>query len=131
MHDIETEADVALLVERFYARVRQDAELGSIFDDVVQVNWPEHLPRIIAFWSTMLLNTGTYAGNPMRAHFELALKTSLRPAHFDRWLSLFFQTLTDLFSGPRTDEARQRAHGIATVMQSRLYSTGLLAADEE
>lgn len=131
MNDIETEADVALLVERFYARVRQDAELGYIFDDVAQVNWSEHMPRITAFWSTMLLNTGTYAGNPMRPHLDLALKTPLRPAHFDRWLALFSQTLIDLFSGPRTDEARQRAHGIATVMQSRLYSTGLLALNEE
>lgn len=131
MHDIETNADVALLVERFYARVRQDAELGSIFDDIAQVNWPEHLPRITAFWSTMLLNTGTYAGNPMRPHLDLARRTPLRPAHFDRWLDLFSQTLTDLFSGPRTDEARQRAQGIATVIRGRLYNADLLAADEE
>ncbi len=130
MNDIETEADVALFVERFYARVRQDSELGFIFDDVAHVNWPEHLPRITAFWSTMLLNTGTYAGNPMRPHLDLALKTPIRPEHFDRWLFLFSQTMTATFSGPRADEARQRAHGIATVIQSRLYSSGLLVVDE-
>jgi len=130
MNDIETEADVALFVERFYARVRQDDELGFIFDDVARVNWSEHLPRITNFWSSMLLNTGAYAGNPMRAHFDLAFKTPLRPAHFDRWLFLFSQTLTDLFSGPRTDEARQRAHGIATVIQGRLNNADLLVVDE-
>lgn len=127
MFDIETEADVARFVERFYERVRQDADLGPIFDDVARVDWPTHIPKITAFWSGLLLGTHTYRGQPMRPHLELAQKTPIRPAHFDRWLALFTQTVTELFAGERTEQAVIRAQSIATVMQSKLYVTGLLA----
>ena len=129
LNDIQTEADVAYFLERFYERVRQDSDLGHIFDGVAQVNWPTHMPRIIAFWSTILLGTNTYGGNPMRPHFELAMKTSFTPAHFDQWLAYFQQTLTENFAGPLADEALVRAQGIAAVMQSRLYQMGLLVIE--
>ncbi|WP_229376549.1 group III truncated hemoglobin [Fibrella aquatilis] len=124
--DITTEADVALFVARFYERIRQDPDLGPIFNTVAQVDWPTHLPNIERFWSTMLLNTGTYTGNPMPVHFNLARKTPIRPAHFDQWLALFRQTLTEHFAGERTNEALLRAQGIATVMQGRLAGMDLL-----
>ena len=125
--DIETEADIALFVAKFYERVRQDPDLGPIFDGVARVDWPEHLPKIERFWSSMLLDTGTYAGNPMPVHFNLARKTPIRPAHFTQWLALFRQTLTELFAGERTEEALLRAQGIAIVMQGRLAGMELLA----
>jgi len=126
MGDIETEADIAIFLERFYARVRQDPALGPIFDGVAQVDWPTHLPKIGRFWSGLLLGTNTYQGQPMRAHFELAQKTPIRPDHFDQWLLLFEQTLQESFAGERANEALLRARGIAAVMQSRLYQAGLL-----
>ncbi|MGF7217336.1 hemoglobin [Spirosoma lacussanchae] len=130
LHDIDTKADIAYLLDRFYERVRQDPDLGYIFDGVAQVNWPEHLPRINAFWTNLLLGgDGSYQGNPMRAHVDLARKTPITPAHFDRWLALFTQTLTDCFAGERAREALLRAQAIAAVMQSRLYSAGLLETD--
>lgn len=129
MTDIQTEADVAFFLERFYERVRQDPDLGHIFDEVAQVDWPTHMPRIIAFWSTILLGTYNYGGNPMRPHFELATKTPFTPAHFDQWLAYFQQTLTENFAGPRADEALMRAQSIAAVMQSRLYQMGLLVTE--
>lgn len=124
--DIETEADIALFVAKFYERVRQDPDLGPIFDGVARVDWPEHLPKIERFWSSMLLGTGTYAGNPMPVHFDLSRKTPISPAHFTQWLSLFRQTLTAHFAGERTQEALLRAQGIAIVMQGRLAGMGLL-----
>ena len=126
MHDIETEADIAFFLDRFYARIRQHPDLSPIFNDVAQVDWPTHMPKIRAFWSSLLLGTNRYQGQPMRPHFELATKTPIRPAHFDQWLALFRQTLTECFSGERANEALLRAQSIAAVMQSRMHQIGLL-----
>ncbi|KAB7733002.1 hemoglobin [Rudanella paleaurantiibacter] len=130
LRDIATEADVAFFLERFYERVRKNPDLGHIFDGVAQVNWPEHMPRITAFWTSILLGTDNYRGNPMRPHFELALKTPFTPAHFDQWLELFGQTMHECFAGECADQAMIRAQSIALVMQSRLYSMGLLKTED-
>jgi hemoglobin len=130
MHDIETEADIAHFLDRFYARVRQDPNLGPIFNEVAQVDWPTHMPKIRAFWSSLLLGTNSYQGQPMRPHFELAQKTPISPAHFDQWLALFTHTLHECFAGERANEALLRAQSIATVMQSRMYQIGLLAVNQ-
>lgn len=129
MNDIETEADIALFLDRFYARVRRHPELGYIFDEVARVDWPTHLPRIERFWSSLLLGTHTYEGNPMQPHLRLAGQTPIRPEHFRQWLGLFNQTLTELFAGERTQEALGRANAIAAVMQTKLDQLGLLQAD--
>ncbi|WP_347310985.1 group III truncated hemoglobin [Defluviimonas sp. SAOS-178_SWC] len=45
------------LVHRFYTRVRADAALGPIFEDRI-ADWPPHLDRMAAFWSSVALMTG-------------------------------------------------------------------------
>ena len=47
-----TEAEIASLVERFYAKVRVDPEIGPIFNDAVQY-WDAHLVLLKDFWSTL------------------------------------------------------------------------------
>lgn len=126
LHDIESEADIARLVGQFYDRVRRDAELGPIFTDVAQVDWSHHIPRLVGFWSTVLLGTGQYRGNPVQPHLELGTKTALHTAHFERWLALFGQTVDALFAGDRAEMAKMRAQSIATVLQSKLYVAGAL-----
>lgn len=124
--DIESEADVAQLVNRFYERVRQDKDLGPIFTDVARVDWEHHIPRLVGFWSTVLLGAEQYRGNPVRPHLELAEQTALQSAHFARWLALFSETVDELFAGDRADLAKMRAQSIATVLQSKLYVAGRL-----
>lgn len=127
MTDLETPADVSQLVDAFYGRVRRDDQLGPIFNDVARVDWAKHLPRIASFWNTVLLGSGEYAGNPVLVHLALAQKTKLTPAHFDRWLTLFTETIDELFTGLRAENAKIRAHSIATVLQTKLYGAGLLS----
>ena len=62
-----TETEIASLVERFYAKVRLDPEIGPVFNDEVE-NWDAHLALLKDFWSTVLLTTGRYKGNPLFAH---------------------------------------------------------------
>src|SRR3546814_2135590 len=66
--DLDDESEIAEMVRRFYADVAQDDLLGPMFNDVAQVDWSEHLPKLTAFWSRALLGRSGYAGNPFRAH---------------------------------------------------------------
>lgn len=85
-----TDALIANLVDTFYGRVRLDPLLAPVFARVE--NWDEHRAKLRAFWSSVVLMSGRYHGQPMQAHFPLTLE--LR--HFDRWLALFEQTTADV-----------------------------------
>lgn len=85
-----TEHMIAELVATFYGRVRQDPLLAPIFARVS--DWDEHLAKLRAFWSSVVLMSGRYHGQPMQAHFPL----SIEPRHFDRWLALFERTTSDV-----------------------------------
>ena len=82
-----TEAEISTLVDTFYAKVRLDPDIGPIFNAIIS-DWPYHLALLKDFWSTVLLTTGRYKGDPMMKHLQL----SLDPPHFERWLALFAET---------------------------------------
>jgi hemoglobin len=112
--DILTEADVSLLVNSFYAKIRKDVLLGDIFNDVIKDNWPAHLNKMVGFWSTVLLYTRTYKDDPMPKHLRLPVGKE----HFDRWLALFDETISEHFDGQIAENARKRAASIASIMQA-------------
>lgn len=74
------------LLDRFYARVRADALLGPLFNDAVR-DWPHHLARLCDFWSSVMLTSGRYKGNPIMMHLNHAAR--IEPTMFDRWLALW------------------------------------------
>lgn len=89
------EPQLQLLVEEFYRRARRDDLLGPIFDQrVSEEQWPFHIERIVAFWSTALRGTGRYRANPIEAHRDIA---GLSAEHFERWLELFTLTTHEIF----------------------------------
>ena len=115
-----SEKAIGRLVERFYARVRADALLGPVFEAHVGEDWSAHLRLMVDFWSSVLLRTGRYAGNPRAVHARLP---DLGAHHFRRWLSLFELTLAETFE-PRTATAIQTraqamAQGLLHGIQSR------------
>ena len=55
-------------------------------------DWDDHLARLNDFWSAVVLTTGRYHGQPMRAHLPLPVAGN----HFDRWLDLFEQTAREV-----------------------------------
>lgn len=103
-----TEAQIANLVDRFYAKVREDDEIGPLFNQEVQ-NWDAHLALLKDFWSTVLLETGRYKGNPLVAHFRLPLEER----YFGRWLALFTETAREVMSPSHAAIVSQKAHLIA------------------
>lgn len=114
--DIQTEADIKLLVDTFYNKVNADALLAPVFNEFAHVDWLAHLPRMYDFWSSLLLHTSRYRGQPFLKHIPLPIGGE----HFQRWLTLFLGTVDELFAGPVADEAKLRAQNIAYVFESRL-----------
>lgn len=106
------------LVTLFYARVREDAELGPVFNDAV-ADWPEHLDKLAAFWSSVMLTTGRYKGNPMIAH--LKHKARMSPQLFQRWLTLWGQTAAELMTPDATAALEAKAARIAESLQLALF----------
>ncbi len=113
MDDIREHQDIILLVNNFYEKVKMDILLGPLF---IHVDWPNHLPTMYSFWSSMLLGDQSYRGNPFQKHVGLAIT----PSHFDRWLELFFKTVDENFTGDKASEVKDRARSIAGVWQFKL-----------
>lgn len=115
-HDIATEADIRLLVERFYAKVRMDELLGGIFNAALAGRWKEHLDTMTGFWQTVLLNEQVYKGHPFTPHSRMPVDR----AHFDRWKCLFSETVDSHFSGETAEEAKRRGALMAELFLSKI-----------
>ena len=120
--DISTRADIEIMVNRFYDKVKSDDLISFFFTDIVQVNWPAHLPKMYDFWESIAFGTSAYKGEPMTAHIQLSKKQAMTVEHFNRWLKLFQQTIDENFSGEKADEIKMRAGSIATIMQIKTKS---------
>lgn len=112
--------DAALerLIPLFYSRVRDDAELGPVFDDAV-ADWPQHLDKLVAFWSSVMLTSGRYKGNPMIAH--LKHKARITPELFDRWLALWARTTEEVMTPAAAAALQAKAARIAESLQLALF----------
>ena len=113
MQQITRRDDIVLLVNSFYEKVKNDNLLSPLF---AQVDWPNHLPVMYNFWSSMLLGDQSYRSNPFQKHMGLAIGAE----HFARWLELFHHTVDENFTGEKADEVKERARSIAGVWQYKL-----------
>ena len=96
MNDVATtvtETELGVLVDRFYAKVRADDMLGPVFNPAVS-DWPEHLEKLTRFWSSIMLTSGKYHGNPMAAHYKHLSR--IKPEMFARWLALGGETTEEM-----------------------------------
>ena len=118
--DIESRADVELLVNTFYDGIRAHTLLGPIFNDIAQVNWETHLPKMYSFWSSILLGEHSFSGNPMATHIQLSKTIPLSNVEFSAWIELFNTTVDGLFEGEKAEEAKIRAANIARLMMFKI-----------
>jgi hemoglobin len=90
-----SETTIRVLVDSFYVRVRSDPTLGPIFANAIaEEAWSAHFEKMYAFWSSVMLRSGRYKGNPVATHREVA---GVAPPMFGNWLDLFEATVKDLF----------------------------------
>lgn len=105
-----TEQDIDRLVPSFYDRIRSDPQLGPIFDGAIQ-DWPHHLEKLKAFWSSVMLTSGRYKGQPMVAHIRH--EAEMTRENFVRWLALWRQTSDEVLSPEAATAFQERADRIA------------------
>lgn len=117
-----TEESIKQLVDNFYVKVRQDTELGPIFNGAIgnsDDEWQPHLEKLYAFWSSVMLGSGRYHGNPMKKHADLPpFDLSL----FDHWLELFAETVYELHTKDIAIQYQIKSQGIARNLRFVIHS---------
>lgn len=105
-----TEESLKRLVDTFYARVRQDSLIGPVFNAAID-DWAEHLGKLQAFWSSVMLTSGRYKGRPLPAHVKHA--DAISAASFERWLAIWKKTTDELMETEAAAALQEKAARIA------------------
>lgn len=118
--DIESRADLEVLLRKFYTRVFADDLIGRFFTEVVPLDLDAHIGVISDFWEAIVFSRHTYRKNVMEVHQHIHRLSAIRQHHLDRWLQLFTATVVESHEGPRATLMQQRALSIATLMNMKL-----------
>lgn len=125
--DLASRDDVERLVRDFYRDAAMDDVLGPVFA-AARVDWPHHIATLTDFWCWQLFGERGHTGNPLRAHEPVHARTPFAAAHYERWLSLFEETVDASFAGPVAEQAKYRARRMARAL-ARLLGGESDAAD--
>ncbi len=111
LKDLNSRKDIELLVNTFYAKIKEDKILGYIFNESIQDKWPIHLKKLADFWESILFDVPKYTGRPGFKHLvvDANFKNIINENHFNQWLAIWHQTCNELFEGDRIEEAKLRA----------------------
>lgn len=113
-----TEAQLQSLVHGFYGKVRDDTVLGPVFNQAIS-DWPHHLAKMVDFWSSVMLTSGRYKGNPMMMHLKHIAR--IRPEMFDRWLELWRETAPEMLDEAGASAVIAKAERIAESLQLGMF----------
>jgi hemoglobin len=112
LKDIENKQDIELLIHTFYGELLKIGRMKEIFKNI---NFEEHLPNIVHFWSFVLLDEEGYKTNVYDKHVHLPILK----ADFDTWLEVFTTSVDKLFAGEKADMAKQRASVLSYTFKSK------------
>jgi hemoglobin len=118
--DIENKADIELLINSFYDKVKQDKTIGFIFNDIIGTDWSHHLPVMYRFWESILFTKPGYEGNPVKKHIDIDKRIALEQQHFDKWLAIWNETTDELFEGANAAQAKNRAMLMANLINIKV-----------
>lgn len=117
--DIKDQEDIRFLVVEFYNKALTDEVIGPVFK-AANFSLEAHIPVMVKFWETILLDVVTYKGNPMLKHIALNQEVPLKGEHFERWMKIWEETIKTNFEGPVADQAISRASSIGQLMQYKI-----------
>jgi hemoglobin len=112
------ESQLEKLIPHFYALIRRDELLSPLFNAAIS-DWPGHMDKLIAFWSSVMLTSGRYKGNPMAAHLKHG--TQITPAMFERWLALWSEATSESLPAPVAAALQAKAARIAESLSLALF----------
>jgi len=100
MDYIQNRTDIELLVNNFYERVHNEANLAQVFA-IPAEQWDMQITRVVNFWENWLFQTGSYNGGLMWVNLQANEKHPLTTERYERWLALWFLTTDLLFAGKK------------------------------
>jgi hemoglobin len=121
LRDLATPSEVHDLVTRFYLEIALDELLEPVFGDVAEVDWVEHIPKLIDYWCWILFGTGGNPASVAKVHRHLHEKAPIGPEHCDRWFVLWAATIDSGWTGPHADHAKGHAESLMTSMAKHLF----------
>src|SRR3546814_6102479 len=74
---------------------------------------------MVDFWSSVMLTTGRYKGNPMMMH--LKHRARITPELFDRWLALWAETTDELMPPDIAAALQAKAGRISESLQLGMF----------
>lgn len=114
-----SEQQIIQLVDAFYAKLRRNDALGPVFARAIAPEaWPAHLARMYDFWSSVMLTSGRYKGNPLAAHLKIE---GLAESMFAAWLALFADTAEELLAPEIAALFRVKSERIAESLKLGLF----------
>jgi hemoglobin len=118
MELLNNEIAIRKMVVLFYDKIKINMHLGGIFHSAIGNKWDSHIDTMVLFWRHILLGEMVYEGKPAQKHMDMPLTHF----HFEVWLELFNQTIDENFEGEIALLAKERALGIAKVIEHKIHS---------
>ena len=120
MHDITNLDDLIALVNNFYGRVRRDELIGPIFNTIIGEQWDRHLSTMYSFWNSVLFGAEGYRGQAVGKHVQIDKKMELQPEYYERWISLWRDTVDSMFEGENAALIKTRAQAMLQLIQFKV-----------
>ena len=118
--DLDTRGKIHDVVVHFYREVVFDELLAPVFGEVAEVDWTEHIPKLIDYWCQVLLGEPGYAGYILGPHRSVHEMCPFTPDLFDRWYLLWSDSIDSHWTGPLAAKAKTHAARIAGVLSRKL-----------
>jgi hemoglobin len=119
--DLSTPAQVHDLVTFFYREIVFDELLEPMFSEVAEVDWAEHIPKLIDYWCWILFGADGYPGAVTRTHRHLHETAPITAAHCTRWFTLWVQCIDARWRGPYADQAKAHAQTLMAGMAKHIF----------
>ena len=119
--DLTTRAHVHDLVVVFYREIVFDEVLEPIFGEVAEVDWVEHLPRLIDYWCSILFGTENPTGSVTKAHRRLHDLAPIEREHCDRWFALWCSSVDQGWEGPNAERIKHYAGALMAGLAKRVF----------
>ncbi len=119
--DLDSRSAIHDLVVEFYREIVFDEVLDPMFSEVAEVDWTEHIPKLVDYWCRILLRTEDYSGPIMAAHRELHAMEPVRLEHCDRWYDLWVRSVDSSWSGPVAEQAKSHAASVMAGMARHIF----------
>ena len=114
--DIQTKEDVKNMVDTFYAKAKEDEQIGDMFVKLLEGKWDSHMEKLYSFWETILKIDNSYVGHPVELHTTMHLTKE----QFERWVVVFVKNVDDQYEGENAERAKLRAKTMSEAFYHKL-----------